>query len=368
MCMNRFAGVLALSVFHLSLIFSQVFLEADSTRDAYTSIRARGYDYEVPDCNHPVRHITEEWDDNLRKFVFAFTLHRDKDDDRCINFDRQRCEIETDPHSPLSMQGSRGETHVYRWKFKLAAGFQPSLNFCHIHQIKTDSGAPNTGAPLITITPRRGTPDKLQVIFSAQRGQRGSGILKEMDLEPFLGIWVEAYERARFDLRGSYELVIRRVCDDSVLLTCHSDSLNLWRENAHFNRPKWGIYRSLNSKEYLRDESVLFADFSLAEGDRVNLPAIPSKPAASNLRSGVVTITWADNSDNEDQFRIDRSTDGVFWNYCGTAGRDSKSYADTGPPNAAGCYYRVRAENASGNSRFSLPVWLVLRGANGSTK
>lgn len=30
-------------------------------------------------------------------------------------------------------------------------------------------------------------------------------------------------------------------------------------------RPKWGIYRSLNNDQYLRDEEVLFANFSIEE-------------------------------------------------------------------------------------------------------
>ena len=32
-------------------------------------------------------------------------------------------------------------------------------------------------------------------------------------------------------------------------------------------RPKWGIYRRLDSQEYLRDEQVRFDGFGLAKGD-----------------------------------------------------------------------------------------------------
>jgi len=76
--MNKFTGVLVLSVFFLSPLRAQVFLAADSAGDAYKILRACGYDYEVPDCNHAVRHITTEWDNELRKPVLVFTLHGTK--------------------------------------------------------------------------------------------------------------------------------------------------------------------------------------------------------------------------------------------------------------------------------------------------
>jgi hypothetical protein len=221
---------------------------------------------------------------------------------------------------------------------------------------------------LVTITPRYGTPNKLQVIFAAQRGQPGSGRLKEVDLEPFLGVWVEACERARFDQRGSYDLVIRRVSDDSVLLNCRNDTLNLWREYSNFNRPKWGIYRSLNSKEYLRDESVRFADFSIAEGEETKLPAAPTGLSLSTALSDRITITWVDNANDEDQFRVERSTDGMTWRYHATVAAGARSYVDIvhGPETVY--QYRIRSENAFGNSAYCEPVKVELRKTNNSRR
>jgi len=43
----------------------------------------------------------------------------------------------------------------------------------------------------------------------------------------------------------------------------------MWRGDATFNRPKWGIYRSLNSSNYLRDEQVLFANFCIGKGNDI---------------------------------------------------------------------------------------------------
>jgi hypothetical protein len=40
----------------------------------------------------------------------------------------------------------------------------------------------------------------------------------------------------------------------------------MWRNQTTFVRPKWGIYRSLNSPGYLRDEDVRFDSFCLAKG------------------------------------------------------------------------------------------------------
>ena len=44
----------------------------------------------------------------------------------------------------------------------------------------------------------------------------------------------------------------------------NNDIIN-WRVGADFVRPKWGIYRSLNASQDLRDEEVLFANFSIEE-------------------------------------------------------------------------------------------------------
>ena len=52
-----------------------------------------------------------------------------------------------------------------------------------------------------------------------------------------------------------------------MLLVYDDPDIDLWRFGAEFVRPKWGIYRSLNSKEYLRDEQVRFDQFCLAKGD-----------------------------------------------------------------------------------------------------
>ena len=263
--MRKLMAAVAFTAIASSLGRSQILLTADSSGDAYTRIRSFGYVLELPDCIHPVRHITEQWDKDLNEYVFAFTLHRDIDNDRCKNFDRQRCEITSDTTaSPATMRGEPGETHIYRWKFKLDAGFQASPNFCHIHQIKAGNG-PQAGAPIFTITPRFDSPDKLQLIYTAPRHEPGSGILTEVDLAPFKGTWVEASERVYFDVHGSFDLSIRRVGDNSLLLHYSNSDIDTWRPGATWTKPKWGLYRSLRAISSLRDETVLFADIYLEE-------------------------------------------------------------------------------------------------------
>src|SRR6266849_6103262 len=90
-------------------------------------------------------------------------------------------------------------------------------------------------------------------------------------LAPFLGTWVEAHEHITFGSSafggvGHYSLTIKRISDGVVLLTHNNDNIDLWRTSTTFCRPKWGIYRSLNSPSYLRDEDVRFNDYCLAKG------------------------------------------------------------------------------------------------------
>ena len=352
--MNAFFSAFALIGFLLlsSISNSQVFLDADNTGDAYSRIDSKGFGYEVPDCVHPVRHITEDWNTYLKKYVFVFTEHVTPDNDRCINFDRQRTEIKTWGPSPDSMKAFHGDIVTYRWKFKLDSLFQPSPNFTHIHQIKAGDG-PDADLPLITLTPRNGNPNKIQVIFTAPLTSNTTTLIQTA-LAPFKGVWVEVYERILFTETGTYNITIKRVSDEAILLNYSKNNIAMWRDSSTFIRPKWGIYRSLLTPDSLRDENVLFTDFSLLKGASINIPASPGNLYSAVTRN-LIGLTWTDNSNNEDQFRIDRSVDSISWSYLTDSKAGNTAYTDT--LSSSGIfYYRVRAENTSGNSGWSNTV------------
>jgi len=253
-------------------VSSQITLNADGPGTTYELINGvlGGSAEEVPDCSDPSfgRHITEAWDSALARYVFVFHIHVTSDNDRCINFDRQRNEIKTYGPSPAYLKGLYGDLCNYRWKFKLDAGFQPSPNFTHIHQIKAGDGS-DADSPLISITPRYANPERLEIIYTAPTGLGGSGTKATAPLANFKGQWIEAFERTLYTSNGTYELTLRRFSDGFVLLSYTNNNLNMWRGDATFNRPKWGIYRSLNSSNYLRDEQVLFANFCIGKGSDI---------------------------------------------------------------------------------------------------
>jgi hypothetical protein len=248
-------------------------LVADGPGNTYELISSvfGGDPVEDPDCAHPLfgRHVAEIFDSALNKNVFVFYIHVTPDNDRCNGLtDRQRNEIKTYGPSPDNLKGQLNETVTYRWKFKLDAGFQPSPNFTHIHQIKAGDGT-NDGAPVITITPRTGTPDQLEIIHNGNTTASTLGKVKTINLSSFKDTWLEVTEKVIYKTAGYYEISIKKITDGSVLLNYSNNNIDMWRDAATFCRPKWGIYRSLNNVPYLRDEAVRFADFCIAEGDAV---------------------------------------------------------------------------------------------------
>jgi hypothetical protein len=249
-------------------LYAQTFLIAEAEPDAYAQIqKALDAPAETPDCSHPDfgPHITLETDSVLEKPVFVFHSHVTPDNDRCSAFDRQRIEIKTYGPSPAYVKGFLGDSVTLRWRFQLPEGFQSSKNFTHIHQIKAGDG--DDGSPLITLTPRKGNPDVLQLIHTAGTGAVSSGTVAHVNLEPFLGVWVEAYEKITYGYKGRYSIVIKRLSDGEKLFEYSNDELDLWRKDTTFIRPKWGVYRSLNDAGSLRDERVKFDRFCIAKGD-----------------------------------------------------------------------------------------------------
>lgn len=249
------------------ITIAQVLLDANgpgSTYELINSVLAPNYNViEAPDCNHEEfgRHIDEIFDADLNINVFQFKIHTTPDNDRCINFDRQRNEIKTYDKSPDNLLGIVGETVVYKWKFKLPEGFQSSSSFTHIHQLKSVGGSLED-MPMYTLTTRKGSPDKLELRYAVTDSQI---TLKSTDLTPFKGVWVEATETINYGTNGTYAIEIKRVSDGSILFNYSNNAIVNWRLDAEFVRPKWGIYRSLNSPADLRDETLLFANFSIEE-------------------------------------------------------------------------------------------------------
>lgn len=284
---------LALAIFATpSIGNAQVTLNADGPGNTYELINSvlapSGNVIEtpdlVPDGSHTAfgRHIAEVFDTDLNKYVFEFYAHLatgsygiTDNDISTLSTDRQRIEIKTYATSPNNLKGTLGETVTYKWKFKIPVGFKPSANFTHIHQIKPVDG--DDSNPIFTLTARKGSPNKMQLIYVID--ENGSNDYKsQINLSLFEGIWVDVVETVKVGtgISGTYAITIKKVSDGTVLMSYSNNNIQTIRTAAtdpstpqvanSFIRPKWGIYRSLLDVASLRDDSIRFSDFSIAEG------------------------------------------------------------------------------------------------------
>ena len=305
-------------------IKAQVVVSADGPGNTYELLESKGFGLETPDCGHNVRHVREVFDNTLGKYVFAFDMHRDLDNDRCTNFDRQRMEVKTAPGAANQdiLQHANGQTAYYRWKFKLPSGFQASANFTHIFQIKAQAGD-DAGSPLVTITPRAGSPDTIQIIWTPPSGQSGGGVKAEADLSLFRNVWVEAFVQYKSADAGNVQLSIKRLSDGATLVSWNSGTVDTWRTGNNYNRGKWGIYRSLDSVSQLRDETVLFADWCVSESSASQCPSAAGSGTALRIQAEDMTKTNYETNTFEGETcarATSNSLGNVRANYTGTSG------------------------------------------------
>lgn len=83
-------------------------------------------------------------------------------------------------------------------------------------------------------------------------------------------------------------------------------------------------------------------------------PATPTGTAAVSANSSTITVNWADNSEDETGFRIERAPiSSGPWESAGEIGKDLRSFSDGARTSEAQVCYRVAAFNANGSSLWS---------------
>jgi titin len=85
-------------------------------------------------------------------------------------------------------------------------------------------------------------------------------------------------------------------------------------------------------------------------------PTAPARLAVTAVTYNQVSLQWADLSNNETGFQIERSPDGSAWTKIDEVVFNTTSYIDKTVQPQTKYYYRVRAINAAGPSAYTTPV------------
>lgn len=128
-----------------------------------------------------------------------------------------------------------------------------------------------------------------------------------------------------------------------------------YRLDLNWSQVKNAIMSSVDLQGSLTGKTVSEGRLNAYEALLV-YPRIPEAP--SNLNTVAkspnrIDLSWEDNSNNEDVFKIERKISGGSFSQIATVGKNVSSYSDTScNPDTTYCY-RVRAWNSGGNSSYS---------------
>lgn len=95
-------------------------------------------------------------------------------------------------------------------------------------------------------------------------------------------------------------------------------------------------------------------------------PAAPSGLNATATSTTVVSLTWADNSNAETSFQLERSTDGANFSWLATLAPNATTYSDTGRTPGSTYYYRIKSIWDASPSPYSNVASVTMPTTSGS--
>jgi hypothetical protein len=113
-----------------------------------------------------------------------------------------------------------------------------------------------------------------------------------------------------------------------------------------------GITDSADTVRSMNQAAATVAAFRAAVAAAT--PNAPGSLAAAVASASAINLSWADNSTDEQGFKVQRSGDGgVTWSEIASLGSNTTAFSSTGLSAGTGYSYRVYGYNSAGNSAFS---------------
>lgn len=106
--------------------------------------------------------------------------------------------------------------------------------------------------------------------------------------------------------------------------------------------------------KFLRENGAIADYFRIVKGTVAPVPpAAPSNLSATTISSNQINLSWTDNSNNENGFKVEQSTDGTNFTQIAMLASNTVSFSATGLNPSTTYTYRVVSFNDAGTSQFS---------------